>query len=180
MSVRWRRRFERLGSTEDLARWCVEGGVLSSAARFTAADLHAVRQLREVIYAAALAGIAGENLTDDARRMLNEAAARPPLIPRLDGDATTWVTGPHPGTALLSSLARDAIDVLGGKDAQRLRHCASPSCSLIFIDTSRPGQRRWCSSAGCGGAARAAAYRRRRGTDEQHLLQTRGAHPDRY
>jgi predicted RNA-binding Zn ribbon-like protein len=106
----------------------------------------------------------GERVGGDARQALNDAAAHPPLTPRLEGDTMTWTTGPSPGTALLSSLARDAIAIFGGEDARRLRACASPTCALIFLDTSRPGRRRWCSSTGCGGAARAAVYRRRQST----------------
>jgi predicted RNA-binding Zn ribbon-like protein len=159
---RWRRRVERLRSPDDLARWTVEAGLLLTPARFTAEDLDAVRRLREVVHGTALAVLAGNGVDVGARQALNDAAARPPLVPRLD-DTTIWTTGPHPGTALLSSLARDAIDVFGGRDARRLRACASPTCALIFLDTSRPGRRRWCSSTGCGGAARASAYRRRRG-----------------
>ncbi|WP_349253965.1 CGNR zinc finger domain-containing protein [Streptomyces sp. BPTC-684] len=33
---------------------------------------------------------------------------------------------------------------------------------LLFVDASRPGRRRWCSSKACGGKERAAAYRRRK------------------
>jgi predicted RNA-binding Zn ribbon-like protein len=73
-----------------------------------------------------------------------------------------WDGGAEPATAALSTVARDAVDLLGGADAARLRECASPTCALLFLDISRPGARRWCSSAACGGAARAAAYRRRR------------------
>ena len=47
-------------------------------------------------------------------------------------------------------------------DARRLRECASPECGLLFLDLSRPGRRRWCSSNACGGKTRAAAYRQRR------------------
>jgi predicted RNA-binding Zn ribbon-like protein len=168
---RWRRGVERLRSPEDIGQWSVAAGLLATPAGFSAADLDAVRQLREVIYGSALALIAGKRVGIDARRALNDAAAQPSLVPRLDGETTTWVTGPHPGTALLSSLARDAIDVFGGEDARRLRACASPTCALIFLDTSRPGRRRWCSSTGCGGAARAAAYRRRHGPTDHESRQ---------
>ena len=45
--------------------------------------------------------------------------------------------------------------------ADRIRECESPECALLFVDTSRPGRRRWCSSAACGSKDRSASYRRR-------------------
>nr|WP_277819938.1 CGNR zinc finger domain-containing protein [Actinomadura sp. RB99] len=48
-----------------------------------------------------------------------------------------------------------------GIAAGRIRGCASPECALLFVDTSRLGRRRWCSSAACGSKDRSAAYRRR-------------------
>jgi hypothetical protein len=35
-------------------------------------------------------------------------------------------------------------------------------CSLLFVDTSRSGRRRWCSMERCGNRAKVAAHRRRR------------------
>jgi hypothetical protein len=53
----------------------------------------------------------------------------------------------------------------------RLRHLAgdrfrATECGLLFVDTSRPGRRRWCSDTVCGGRDRAAAYRRRKRTPQ--------------
>ena len=61
-----------------------------------------------------------------------------------------------------AKAARDAIGLFTTADARRMRECASPECGLLFLDLSRPGRRRWCSSNACGGKARAAAYRQRR------------------
>jgi predicted RNA-binding Zn ribbon-like protein len=64
--------------------------------------------------------------------------------------------------AALASLARDAIDLLGGPHATRVRECAAEDCALLFVDASRPGRRRWCSMEGCGNRAKTTSYRRRR------------------
>jgi predicted RNA-binding Zn ribbon-like protein len=47
-------------------------------------------------------------------------------------------------------LALAAFDLLRTLPLQRTRECAHPSCTWIFIDTSRGGQRRWCDMATCG------------------------------
>jgi predicted RNA-binding Zn ribbon-like protein len=63
--------------------------------------------------------------------------------------------------AALASLARDAIDLLSGPLATRVRECAAEDCALLFVDASRPGRRRWCSMEGCGNRAKTTSYRRR-------------------
>jgi hypothetical protein len=75
--------------------------------------------------------------------------------------ARTWV-GAQDARSLLSSVARDAIDVLGGSRAARLKRCEGSRCALLFVDTSRSGRRRWCSMERCGNRAKVAAHRRRR------------------
>jgi predicted RNA-binding Zn ribbon-like protein len=95
--------------------------------------------------------------------IINRAAAAPPPAPHMDQQAVTLTAaGPDPTASALSAIARDAISLFTTTDARRLRECASPECGLLFLDASRPGHRRWCSSNACGGKARAAAYRQRR------------------
>lgn len=62
---------------------------------------------------------------------------------------------------LLAAIARSAAEILSeGVDAP-LRKCANPNCVLYFYDTSRTGQRRWCSMAVCGNRSKVAAFSRR-------------------
>lgn len=42
----------------------------------------------------------------------------------------------------------------------RVRACANAECVLWFLDTSRPGTRRWCSMAGCGNRDKAMRHGR--------------------
>jgi predicted RNA-binding Zn ribbon-like protein len=78
-------------------------------------------------------------------------------VPLLDGGAARVAGGD--ATAALSTLARDAIDLFGGPLAGRVRECAADNCGLLFVDTSRPGRRRWCSMERCGNRAKVRAYR---------------------
>jgi predicted RNA-binding Zn ribbon-like protein len=61
---------------------------------------------------------------------------------------------------VLTRLARDAVDLLTGPDRDRLHQCEAQPCGSFYLDTSRAGRRRWCSSA-CGNRARVAAHRDR-------------------
>jgi predicted RNA-binding Zn ribbon-like protein len=160
---RWRRGFERLRVPGDLARWYAEAGVAGTPVPVTGADLDRARVVREAIYRSATAVIGGGAPAARDEEIINTAAAAAPPVPRLQAGAVTLAAaGPDPAASALSAVARDAADLLGGPRAARLRECASPECGLLFLDVSRPGRRRWCSSSACGGKARAAAYRQRR------------------
>jgi predicted RNA-binding Zn ribbon-like protein len=67
------------------------------------------------------------------------------------------------GNPLLAAIAAETIELLADPVRQeRLRRCANPSCSMVFLAQST--RRLWCSSTGCGNRVRAARhYRRVRG-----------------
>ena len=52
------------------------------------------------------------------------------------------------------------IDLVG---STRLRQCAGDNCALLFLDTSRPGKRRWCSMERCGNRNKVREFRSRAG-----------------
>ena len=159
---RWRRGFERLLTPGHLARWYAETTVASVPVPVTEPDLAEARAVREAVYRTARALLAGQPPTAGDEEIINRAAAVPPPVPRMDQGAVLLATAPpDPAASALSAVARDAISLFTTADAPRLRECASPECGLLFLDLSRPGLRRWCSSNACGGKARAAAYRQR-------------------
>ena len=55
----------------------------------------------------------------------------------------------------------DAIE-LARDDIARVRLCAADACSMIYLDASRNGSRRWCSMERCGARAKAHAYYERK------------------
>lgn len=64
--------------------------------------------------------------------------------------------------AVLAPIARAAAELVAEADPRRLRQCASEECFSWFLDTSKGGQRRWCSMARCGNRSKAARYRAKR------------------
>jgi predicted RNA-binding Zn ribbon-like protein len=164
---RWRRSFERLRTPQDLGRWLVEASLLSDAPRVEQSELKEARRLRESIYRPARRAGSGRPEWRDLRE-LNRWAAKPPLAPRLgdDGRTVTWVAD-RPVEAALATIARDAVELFSGPLAARIRECAAPDCALMFVDSSRPGQRRWCSMEACGNRVKTAAYRRRRSSGSE-------------
>ncbi len=160
---RWRRGFERLLTPGHLARWYAEACVASGPVPVTGADLDEARAVREAVYRTAKALTGGQRPDARDEDIINRAAAAPPPVPHMyQGTVLLAAAAPDPAASALSAVARDAIALFTTADARRLRECASPECGLLFLDLSRPGQRRWCSSSACGGKARAAAYRQRR------------------
>jgi predicted RNA-binding Zn ribbon-like protein len=150
---------ELLAQPNDLGRWLVAAGLASVRPEASQADLVLARNLRESIYALALARIDDKALPDDARRKLNRIAADTSAIPKLGTDNQIQLSGD--ARAFLASIARDAIGLLGREMSERIRQCEGETCALLFLDTSRSGDRRWCSMSGCGNRAKVAEFRRR-------------------
>ncbi|MFC4016244.1 CGNR zinc finger domain-containing protein [Nonomuraea purpurea] len=93
---------------------------------------------------------------------INRAATAAPLTPELaaDGTTTEWAP-PVRATQALSTLAREMVELLSGPLAERIRECASDNCPLVFVDTFRPGARRWCAMERCGNRHKLRALRAR-------------------
>ena len=106
--------------------------------------------------------MAGQAPTPPDRRTINHVAAGVGLVPQLGPDGATIVR-PVDAEALLVAIARDAVALFGGTEAGRVRVCASETCGLLFVDRSRPGQRRWCSMQRCGNIAKVRSHRAKDG-----------------
>lgn len=110
--------------------------------------------------------VAAGDIDDAARRvngMLAATGAHPELA-RHDGEpwhlhfhaaastslAMSWAAGCATGLAI----------VVGGEYYDRLGVCTAPRCDRVYVDTSRNGSRRFCSTA-CQNRVKAAAFRER-------------------
>lgn len=150
-----------------LTAWLrAERGRLAWTGRIEAADLFAVRELRDAIDALMRALRTHALPPAGALKCVNQAVSSPRAHPRLTwgaGGPSLVAPGRHSRcSALLYALASDAVDLLTGPLAAQLRECAHPDCILQFIASN--SRRRWCSSAVCGNRARVARhYLRRRG-----------------
>lgn len=153
---------ERLREPADLDRWLRDAG-LGLSTRASEADLDAARQLREVLNRIARTSIAHSPANADDVGVLNAWAARPPLTPQLDEVYGRNWSFPDPVSGALAIVARDAITLLSSSDRNLIRECtASPACSLLYIDRSRGGRRRWCEMRRCGSRVKMSGHRGRR------------------
>jgi predicted RNA-binding Zn ribbon-like protein len=153
---------ELLAGPGALAAWARESGAATRLRRGDV-DPAAAVELREAIYAAMTARLAGSPVAPADRATLNRHAAAPPLAPSLTAAGDLERSGTV--AAVLATLARDAVELLGGPDAARLRQCGRDGCTRLFVDRSRGANRTWCGMRECGNRVNAAAYRRRRAGD---------------
>ncbi|GAA0289712.1 ABATE domain-containing protein [Streptomyces polychromogenes] len=163
--------FERLTDPAALARWIGEAGLRGAGpqqAAVTGPQLTAARELRESLHRVLMAAMDGRAPEADDLERVNAAAARPDLAPRLAFDPpgrpvlhTAGGSARHDVRAALSTVARDAVSLIGGPLLGRVKECENPECSLLFLDDSQARRRRWCSMDRCGNLAKIANYRSR-------------------
>ena len=103
---------------------------------------------------------------DGACELVNKilvATKATPMLSRHDGEP--WHLHFHSRDASWSqgwagSMATGLAMVLGSPMAERLGLCSAPSCDRAYVDTSRNGARRFCSTA-CQNRVKAATFRER-------------------
>jgi predicted RNA-binding Zn ribbon-like protein len=131
-------------------------------------DPVATRRLRAAIRDTLDAHLEGRAPQVTSVEDLNAAAAAVPTSPRLltgGGGATRWHTE-YGGNAALAAIAGETIRLLTDADRlPRLRRCANPACSMLFLAERR--SRQWCASNVCGNRVRVARhYERTHGGDQ--------------
>src|SRR5688572_14481315 len=159
--------FEARHKPADLAEWLAQPPLVAVlTVPVTGGDLTSAKTLRQAIWDAAHARAAHRPLPTEAVATINRAATVAPLVPELaaDGKTAGWAR-PVRAAQALSMLAREAIELLSGPLSERIRECASDNCPLVFVDSSRPGARRWCAMERCGNRHKLRALRARRATD---------------
>lgn len=146
---------ELLVEPGDVARWARAAGLLEHDVEVGEEGLARTKVLREAIYAVAANRIGHGAWVD----LLNHTAEAAPLGLRLTRGGLVR----HGDLGqLLSTLARDGLELVGGDLIDRVKVCAGNDCTRLYLDTSRNATRRWCGMNRCGGKAKAANYRARR------------------
>jgi predicted RNA-binding Zn ribbon-like protein len=149
---------ERLTGPPVLQRWLDHHG-LSPERAPTDADVADARALRETVRLLTIAVLDGAPVP---------AAPLAELQRWLDADvplrAVERAGRPAPArpvapAAALARVARQALEHLGGPEAEHLHACSDDECRMAFLDPS--GRRRWCAPGRCGVRARVRAHRAR-------------------
>lgn len=146
--------WETLHSAVDLDAWLTERfGRLARPA--DDADYAGARQLRLAIASAARHAAAARPLSPIDVDTINSWAGRLPIAPHLPGG--TYAPPAALPAQALATIAHDAT-VTFTRPAGMIRECAADDCRLVFLDSSRPQSRRWCSMNRCGGRAKSKSH----------------------
>lgn len=172
-----RDRVEHLNDYVDLIAWSITAKVLApkqAAALLRAASREAAaarrvlttaRTWREAIYRM-FAATAHQRTPSSADldviwqcriRALRAGA------PTWSHDAMTmdWPETPHDLYRPVYPVLIAATELLESGQLDRLRQCGNNPCGWLFLDRSRNGSRRWCSTADCGNLTRVRRFRAR-------------------
>ena len=154
--------WERFHAPSDLADW-LAASPLRLRVSVHPNEFRAALSLREAIWRVTEAILQSEVPSAEDVGEINRVAAAPDLPPQLawEGLEQVW-SSPATASAALSLIARDAIDLFSGELRSRIRACENPNCGLVFVDASRPGQRRWCLMKRCGNMAKTSQYRKKK------------------
>lgn len=103
---------------------------------------------------------------DAAAGLLNRMLAAHPAHPHLAKEDGRWRLHHHPAdtelVAMWHAICAEALArLVGGGHGDRVGACADPACGRVFVDVSRNGSRRFCSTT-CQNRVKTAALRRRR------------------
>lgn len=154
--------------TDELAtlqgvRDLIDERIITEVARPSVADIAALRLVREQLRA-----IAQETDEHVRIRLVNAALASSTTQPRLaDHDGLGLHLHFFPRNArvadhLLTDCAMAVAGLMVSGEGSRLKQCAVPECSRVFLDMTRNRSRAYCDSRTCGNRTHAAAYRERR------------------
>ncbi|MFF8955732.1 CGNR zinc finger domain-containing protein [Streptomyces sp. NPDC014894] len=159
---------EPLAGPGRLAHWLLGAGLLPAGTPVGAVAgpwVERFVELRVRVDQLVRAELDGRSAEPALERVNAVAAGAPPAIRavRDTGGALVRALGTPPECgALLAAVARDAVELLTDPSARAgLRQCAGEGCRRVYLDTSRGGRRRWCSSEVCGNRERVARHRRR-------------------
>ncbi|MGW5052079.1 CGNR zinc finger domain-containing protein [Actinokineospora sp. NPDC004072] len=120
---------------------------------------------------AAIASADADAACTEINRIMRETDATP-VLARHDGEP--WHLHFHApdapwDTSWAASMATALATVLGTAAIDRLGTCTAPACDRAYLDTSRNGTRRFCSTA-CQNRVKTAAFRARKGSRHPEAL----------
>lgn len=92
--------------------------------------------------------------------LLRETKAAPQLTREIGAPWHLHFGSPDDATGWLAEFATAVAMLLGSDEAARVRRCEAARCDDLFLDATRNGNQRFCSTA-CQNRAKVAAHRAR-------------------
>lgn len=159
---------EALGTPADLRLWGERYGLISGRAAGDdndQAEIERAIEARELLCALFLGRRAGQPAAQEQVARLTELGAeayRAGTLQRNDDGSISWNWDPRKLATIRHIAVTSAIELLRAAPSARLKQCPGDQCGWFFLDTTKRGNRRWCSMAECGQDAKDEQRRLRR------------------
>jgi predicted RNA-binding Zn ribbon-like protein len=159
-----------LRTADDLRLWGQRRGVLADGtsaavgADAEGAELAAALEARELLYELFLDLVHGRRASDADRSRLSRLASTAYQAASLDQEADGrlgWSWDPARLATVRHVAVTAAVELLSQSPTARLRQCPGDHCGWFFLDTTKRGNRRWCSMGECGQQAKTLRRRER-------------------
>lgn len=157
---------DALRTVADLRLWGQRRGVISDGADGDGPplELPAALEARELLYRLFLDAARGRRAPDGDLSRLSGLASAAYQAARLEQDAVgslSWHWDPARLATVRHVAVTSAVTLLSQGPVARLRQCPGDHCGWFFLDSTKRGNRRWCSMSECGQEAKTAQRRAR-------------------
>lgn len=158
---------ESLLSPRDLRIWGQRYGLLSRSVPGGDEDTEELKraiEAREVIYRLFAARAQDRRLPARDLGRLSELAAeayRAGDLAAGEAGRAVWCWPPRTLSSVRHVVVHEATELLAALPAGRLKQCPGDHCGWLFLDTTKRGNRRWCSMEECGQEAKVVRRRMR-------------------
>lgn len=147
------------------ARWCANAGFVAKG--IVASERRTAEALRDLLRPVFDQLAAGKPAPAALIARINALLADAPFIRQLGRgeDQLGYRLREQPADAphrVVSRIAEDFAQFAADHEANRLKHCDNPACTMLFYDKGKNNRRRWCSAAVCGNRDKVANYRARK------------------
>ncbi|HTR91154.1 MAG TPA: ABATE domain-containing protein [Trebonia sp.] len=155
---------EALRTADDLRQWGERRGVIAAGSSSNAADdeLQAAIEARELLYRLLLDQSRGHRVRQQDLATLERLASDAYQVAHLDQQADgrlSWSWDLAQLSTVRYVAVTSALELLSHGTTARLKQCPGDDCGWFFIDTTKRGNRRWCSMSECGQEAKTARRR---------------------
>jgi predicted RNA-binding Zn ribbon-like protein len=147
---------DALSSAADLRLWGVRYGLIARSparGKDIEAEFEHAREARELLYGLFFARVHDQNPPKAALARLAELGAEAyraaTLVLSADG-SVRWQWTRSDLATIRHRAVTSAIDLLHAPPSPRLKQCPGDHCGWYFLDSTKRGNRRWCSMDECG------------------------------
>lgn len=151
---------DALRTPGDLRLWGARYGLIAKSGtrgEDAEAELERAREARELLYALFFARVHHRALPKGARQRLAELAAQAYRAASLEAGpagSLRWRWSRSELATVRHVAVTSAIELLQAESSPRLKQCPGEHCGWFFLDTTKRGNRRWCSMSECGQEAK--------------------------